>query len=96
MKSTKILKNILFYTISRREGIYYYENNESKIKENSERELKIIMVKTKTHICYVTQCKVDIMRFQNQLSKSLEKGFVTTPEEGKFIKSYLSRTKTHN
>lgn len=24
------------------------------------------------------------------------KGFVTTPEEGKFIKSYLSRTKTHN
>lgn len=24
------------------------------------------------------------------------KGFVTTPEEGKFMKPYLSRTKTHH
>ena len=36
------------------------------VQENSKKEFKIIMVEIKTHICYVTWYKLDIMKFQNQ------------------------------
>ena len=35
------------------------------VQENSKKELKITMVEIKTHVCYVTRYKLDIMRFQN-------------------------------
>ena len=42
------------------------------------------MVETKTYICYLTRQKVDITKFQNQTSKTLEKGIFATPKEEQF------------
>ena len=39
------------------------------VQEDSEKELKVIMVETKTQMCLVTQYNVDIMKFQNQTFK---------------------------